>query len=107
MKENLPVHPLPDRKNNFKNWVENIQSFEYPDKKPIDKPVIKSVYLRKSGKNLNNTTHDWNHIQNISQDKYREKIYLIENIRQRKLENQTINLIYTPRFAYPTTIGSK
>lgn len=107
MKKTLPVNPLPDRKNNFKNWVLKVRSVDYPHKKPDEKPVIKSVYIRKNSKNLNNTIKNWESIQSNSGNKYREKIVLMENIRERKLENRTINLIYTPRFAYPTTIGSK
>jgi hypothetical protein len=107
MKKTLPVNPLPDRKKSFENWVEQIRSSNYPDIKFQEKPLIKSVYIRKTGKNLNNTIKNWDKIQNISWNKYQEKIVLMENIRERKLENQTINLICTPRFACSTIIGSK
>ncbi|HTX61221.1 MAG TPA: hypothetical protein VMC48_02850 [Methanobacterium sp.] len=107
MKKSLPVHPFPDRKNSFKNWVEQIRSSEYLQNKRSTRPVIKSVYIRKSLKNQEKTFQKWDNIQNISRNRYQEKIELMENIRQRKLEDRTINLIYTPRFAYPTSIEGK
>ena len=73
MKKNLPVHPLPDMKNSFKNWVEQFQTIRQPVKTSAT-PVIKSVYIRKSGKNLNKTLQDWDRIQNESKKQYQDKI---------------------------------
>lgn len=95
----IVVHSLPDRKNGFRIWVDNIRSPE----KFRKEQVIKSVYIRKSVKNIKN----WNNIQSNSSNQYQEKIKLMEEIRQRKVEDKTIGFIYAPRHAYPTIAGSK
>jgi hypothetical protein len=100
MGKRIVVQSLPDRKNDFRIWVNRIRS-----PKPYqDRTVIKSVYIRKSGKN---PTKNWSNVQSNSQKRYLDKIKLMEEIRLGKVENKTVNLIYTPRYAYPTISGSK
>ncbi len=94
------VQSLPDRKNDFRIWVNRIRS----PKTYQDRTVIKSAYIHKSGKN---PTKNWNNIQSNSQKRYLNKIKLMEEIRLGKVENKTVNLIYTPGYAYPTISGNK
>ena len=94
MKKSLPVHPLPDRKNRFSIWVDKIRSKDQDSKKTTTKPVIKSVYIS-SGENLKK---NWKDIQEKSEGKYLEKIHIMEEIRQRKIENKIIDLLYSYRY---------
>ncbi len=104
MKKSLPVHLLPDRKNSFSIWVDKIRSEDQNIKKTTTKPVIKSLYISKSGLNL---SKNWKDIPEKSKDKYLEKINLMEEIRQRKMENKIINLSYTSRCTCPAASESK
>lgn len=103
MKKTLPAHPLPDRKNNFKIWVDQIRYKEPSKKMDQDRPMIKSIYIRKSIEKHKN----WNNIQKSTVDKYIDKISLMEEIIERKVENTAINLIYSPRYAYPKISAGK
>lgn len=107
MKKTLPVHPLPDRKNNFKIWVDQIRHTRPARDTSNSRPVIKSIYIRKSGNNLSQSLKKWNSIQTNTKDKYFEKLELMEEIRERKMENRTINFIYTPRCTYPKISAGK
>ncbi len=107
MKKTSPVHPLPDRKNNFSIWVDRIRSSNSHQRDEPDRSILKSMYIRKSGKNLGNNPKNWYSIQSNSRDRYLEKIGLMEEIRLRKIESKTVNFIYTPRYAYSTVSGSK
>lgn len=68
-----------------------------------DRPMIKSIYIRKSIEKHKN----WNNIQKSTVDKYIDKISLMEEIRERKVENTAINFIYSPRYAYPKISAGK
>ena len=98
MKKSLPVGPFPDRKNNFTKLITEIRSSDELLKELPRKREIKSVYIRKSGKN---SDKNWMNIQENSKDKYLEKTYLMEKIRQRKIENKLIDLFYSSRNALP------
>ena len=102
MGKRMLVQQLPDRKNNFRIWVDQIRSSKTYQRVP-SKPLIESVYIHKSAKKSIN----WNYIQSNSRDKYLEKMGLLEEIRLRKIENETVNLFYTPRYAYSAVAGSK
>ena len=103
MKKSLPVHPLPDRKNSFSIWVDKIRSKDQDSKKTITKPVIKSVYMS-SGENLKK---NWKDIQEKSEGKYLEKIHIMEEIRQKKIENKIIDLLYSYRYTCLAASESK
>jgi hypothetical protein len=107
MKKTLSMYPVPEWKNNFKNWVDIIRSRDPISLPEHDLSLRKSIYIRRSGKSLSKNANKWNDIQSKSRDKYLEKIKLMEEIRQRKLENKTYNFIYTPRYAYPKVSAGK
>lgn len=103
MGKSIMVHTLPDRKNNFRIWVDKVKS----PNKYHDKQVKKSVYIRGSGKLSGKIFKNWHNIQSSSRKEYLDKIRLMEEIRQGKLEEKTINFVYAPRYASPTPSGSK
>lgn len=98
MKKSLPIRPFPDRKNSFRIWVTKIRSSDELLKELPKKREIKSVYIHKPGKN---SDKNWMNIQENSKDKYLEKTYLMEKIRQKKIENKLIDLFYSSRNALP------
>lgn len=98
------MYPVPEMKNNFKTWVNIIRS---PSTKDNKTPLKKSLYIRRSTNNLRKNPNKWNSIQLKARDKYLEKIKLMEEIRERKIQNKTDNFIYTPRYAYPKVSASK
>jgi hypothetical protein len=104
MKKTESMYPVPEMKNNFKTWVNIIRS---PSTEENKKPLKKSLYIRRSTNNLRNNPNKWNSIQFKARDKYLEKIKLMEEIRERKIQNKTDNFIYNPRYAYPKVSASK
>jgi flavoprotein len=107
MKKSLPVRPFPDRKNNFTKLVTEIRSSDELLKKLPKKREIKSVYIHKPGKNIIKNSKNWTNIQENSKDKYLEKTYLMEKIRQKKIENKLIDLFYSSRNALPAASEGK
>jgi AAA15 family ATPase/GTPase len=99
MGKSIVVHSLPDRKIDFRIWVDKIRS----PKKFHKEQAIKSIYIRKSAKNIKN----WNNIQSNSRNQYQKKIKLMEEIRLRKVEDKTVGFVYAPRYACSTIAGSK
>jgi len=107
MKKALPVHPYPDREYNFSGWVHKIRSKDGLPRELPKKPEIKSVYIRRSENNPNKNHKNWIDIQENSKGKYLEKTNLMEEIRQRKIENRIIDLLYSSRYPNPVTSESK
>lgn len=94
MKKSLPVHGFPDRKNSFSILIREIRTNDQILKQMPKKPEIKSVYIRKTVKNPNKGNKAWDDIQKSSECKYLEKIRLIKEIRQEKIEKRIIGLLY-------------
>lgn len=103
MGKSIMVHTLPDRKNNFRIWVDKVKS----PNKSHENQVKKSVYIRRSGDLSGKIFKNRYNIQSSSRKEYLDKIRLMEEIRQRKLEEKTVNFVYSPRYASPTPSGSK
>lgn len=104
MKKSLPVHGFPERKNSFSTLIREIRTSDQILKQLPKKPEIKSVYIRKTVKNLNKGHKVWEDIQKSSEGKYLEKIRLIEQIRQEKIENRIIDLLYP---SHGTSVSSE
>lgn len=107
MKKTESMYPVPEIKNNFKTWVNRIRSTSISKTGKHSIPLKKSLYIRRSTNNLRNNPNKWNNIQLKARDKYLEKTKLMEEIRERKIQNKTENFIYTPRYAYPKVSASK
>ncbi|MCE5213403.1 MAG: hypothetical protein LLF83_01610 [Methanobacterium sp.] len=107
MKKTESMYPVPEIKNNFKTWVNIIRSNSIAKTEEAIPSLKKSLYIRRSTKNLQNSPNKWKSIQLNARDKYLKKIKLMEEIRERKIQNKTENFIYTPRYAYPKVSASK
>lgn len=105
MKKTIPVYPHPERKNNFKIWVNKFRSSSPREPERPDSSINKTLYLRKTGKNFTDNPKNWNEIQIKFKDEFHQKLKLMEEIQLRKIEKEPVNLIYTPRYGYNRSVA--
>lgn len=98
MVKTVPTYLLPERKNSFKILVDKIRSPGSGKTRNQDSWLKKGKYNEKSANNFCEDSQRWNNFQNRYCNEFHEKIKLMEETRQRKIENKLATWIYTPRY---------
>ena len=100
MIKTIPACQLPERKNNFKNMVDKLRipiSRESPE---LDLWLKNNSYSEKLDDEFIKNPKKWDKFQSKYKKEFEEKIKLMEEIRQDKIENSPITWINKPRSGY-------
>lgn len=100
MIKTIPTYPFPERKNNFRIMMDKFRSSESRENLQLDLWVKKATNSSSLENEFSNNTKRWNKFQNNFRNEFHEKIKLMEEIRETKIENRPVTWIYTPRFGY-------
>ena len=105
MTKTMKPSSLPERKNNFKKLVDKIQSsgLEKTEKSLLS--LNEEISMEQLNDDLIDNPHIWNELQNRCGSEFQDKLVLLEDIRQRKLDKPPFTWICTPRYGYPKAVG--
>lgn len=102
MVKNIVSNQYPQRKNKFKKMVDRVRSTGLSGKKV--KQLTWLTYSAKSHPMVNWVFEDperWNKFQNEFQGEFKEKMKLLDEIRDKKKENEVFYLIEPEDFINP------
>ena len=94
MIKTIPTCQLPERKNNFKNMVDKLRTPLPREGLELDLWLKNNAYSKKMGDEFIKSPKKWDKFQNKYKKEFEEKIKLMEEIRQDKIENTPLKEIY-------------
>lgn len=97
MIKTIPPYQLPERKNNFKNMVDKLRIPESGKQPELELWLKSNFSSERMGSEFIKNPKRWDKFQNKYKNEFEEKIKLMEEIRQDKIENSPLTWINKPK----------